>query len=175
MTKRHQPPGPSHATDPASNFSTISGSGYWSGAHTTHRLRFHLVWIPKYRRRVLQGAIATRVAELFYQACEVNDWQLHELNVQPDHVHLLVQISPRVSVVSVAKVVNQLKGGSSRALRKEFTELEEFLWGNSFWCDGYFAESVGQTEEGVIRRYIQNQGKPNDPNPNSNPNQGDSK
>jgi len=115
------------------------------------------VWTPKYRKRVLEGAIAVRVADLFQQACEVNNWQLHELNVQPDHVHLLLQIPPRVSV---AKAVNLLKGGSSRVLRQEFPELEEFLWGRSFWCDGYFAESIGQTEEGVIRRYIKAQGKP---------------
>ena len=136
---------------------SVTGSPYWTGAHTTHRLRFHLVWTPKYRKRVLEGAIALRVAELFRQACEVNDWQLHELSVQPDHVHLLLQIPPRVSV---AKAVNLLKGGSSRVLRQEFAELEEFLWGRSFWSDGYFVESVGQTEEGVIRRYIKEQGKP---------------
>jgi putative transposase len=89
---------------------------------------------------------------------------LHELNVQPDHVHLLIQIPPRLAL---AKVVNQLKGGSSRILRQEFPELEEFLWGRSFWChgmlafrcDGYFAESIGQMEESVIRRYIKNQGQ----------------
>lgn len=131
-------------------------AAYQAGAHTTHRLRFHPVWVPKYRRRVLEGAISTRVTDLFRQACEVNDWTLHELSVQPDHVHLLLQIPPRVSV---SKVVNLLKGGSSRILRQEFPELEEFLWGNSFWCSGFFAETVGQTEEAIIRRYIQNQGR----------------
>ena len=128
---------------------------YWSGAHTTHRLQFHLVWIPKYRRRVLEGAIATRLRALLLQACAVNDWHLHEVSVQPDHVHLLLQIHPRESV---AQVVKQLKGGSSRLLRAEFPELEEFLWGKSFWGNGYFAESVGQTQEEVIRRYIRDQG-----------------
>ena len=105
----------------------------------THRLRFHLVWVPKYRRRVLEGDIARRAEELFRQACEVNGWGLHELSVQPDHVHLLLQIPPRISV---SKAVNLLKGGSSRVLRQEFPNLEEFLWGKSFWCDGFFAESM---------------------------------
>ena len=127
---------------------------YWSGAHTRHRLRFHLVWIPKYRRRVMEGKLAARIEQLFRQACEVHDWQMHELSVQPDHVHLLLQIHPRQSV---SKVVGLLKGGSSRALRKEFPELEEFLWDKHFWADGYFAESVGQTEEGIVRRYIKEQ------------------
>lgn len=127
---------------------------YWTGAHTTHRLRFHLVWIPKYRRRVLQGPVATRLSELLHQACEVNHWQLHELNVQTDHVHLLIQINPAQSVSSV---LQRLKGGTSRVLRSEFPALEEFLWGKSFWADGYFAETVGLVEEATVRRYIQNQ------------------
>ena len=79
-----------------------SGSGYWTGAHTTHRLRFHLVWIPKYRRRLLEGTLAVRLRELIEQGCEVNQWHLHELNIQPDHVHLLLQIHPRESVAKVA-------------------------------------------------------------------------
>jgi len=75
---------------------------------------------------------------------------------QPDHVHLLIQLNPRNSV---AEVVQILKGGSSRAIRKEFPELEEFLWGDSFWADGYFAETVGKVDEEIIRKYIENQDK----------------
>jgi len=67
---------------------------------------------------------------------------------------LLLQIRPDASVASVAK---RLKGGTSRALRAEFPELEEFLWGKSFWADGYFAEGVGQVEEAVVRAYIRSQ------------------
>jgi REP-associated tyrosine transposase len=127
---------------------------YKTGASTKHRLLFHLVWCPKYRRRVLIGDVAKRLYELFKQACEVNDWEMHELNIQKDHVHMLIQINPRESV---AKVVQLLKGGSSFMVRKEFPDLEEFLWGDSFWCDGYFAETVGQTNEKVIKEYIKNQ------------------
>jgi putative transposase len=134
-------------------------SGYWAASHTLHRLRFHLVWTPKYRRRVLEGPVAARLTELLQQACEVKEWGLHELSVQPDHVHLLVQISPSDSVMNVMQI---LKGGTSRRLRQEFPELEEFLWGDSFWGDGYFAESVGQKEEAVLRAYIRNQGQKNE-------------
>ena len=130
---------------------------YWTGGHTRHRLRFHLVWIPKYRRRVLEEPLATRLTQLLHQACEVKAWGLIELNVQPDHVHLLVQVSPSEAV---ADVVNLLKGGTARRLRVEFPELEEFLWGDSFWSDGYFAETVGQAEEAVVREYIRLQGQP---------------
>jgi putative transposase len=141
-----------------------SDTGYWSAAHTLHRLRFHLVFTPKYRKRVLEGAIAKRIEELFGQACEVKGWEIHELSVQPDHVHMLIQIPPRDSTAEVSR---RLKGGSSKMIRSEFPDLTEFLWGNSFWSrgmlafrrDGYFAESVGQAEERVIRRYIRDQGK----------------
>jgi putative transposase len=103
---------------------------------------------------VLIGEVAKRLYELFKQACEINEWELHELNIQKDHVHMLLQINPRESI---ATVIQQLKGGSSYVVRKEYPDLEEFLWGDSFWCDGYFAESVGQTSEKVIKEYIKNQ------------------
>lgn len=129
--------------------------GYWTGAHTKHRLRYHLVWVPKYRRRVLEGPVAVRLTALLRQACEINRWGLHELSVQPDHVHLLVQVPP---TDCVSGVLGSLKGGTSRVLRSEFPDLEEYLWGDSFWGDGYFAETVGQAEESVVRAYIQGQG-----------------
>ncbi|MDA1079555.1 MAG: IS200/IS605 family transposase [bacterium] len=127
---------------------------YWTGAHTTHRLRYHLVILPKYRKRVLKGKIATRIKQLFFQACQINKWWIDELNVQPDHVHLLIQTKPRESL---SQVVQLLKGGSSKVIRIEYPELEEYLWGDSFWSDGYFAESVGVVNESVIKNYIKNQ------------------
>ena len=128
--------------------------GYWTGAHTKHRIRLHLVWIPKYRKRVLRGKIAARIKQLLYEACKVNKWLLSEMNVQEDHVHILIQIWPRESV---ADVVKRLKGGTSKVIRTEFPELEEFLWGDSFWADGYFAETVGKVEEAIMAKYIKEQ------------------
>ncbi|MCA9369009.1 IS200/IS605 family transposase [Candidatus Woesebacteria bacterium] len=127
---------------------------YWTGAHTKHRLRYHLVWIPKYRKRVLKGKISTRLKSLFYEACQVNRWWIDELTILDNHVHLLIQIKPSESI---AEVVQRLKGGSSRIIRKEYPGLEDFLWGDSFWADGYFAETVGQVNEQVIKEYIKNQ------------------
>lgn len=130
---------------------------YWSGAHTRHRLQVHLTWIPKYRKRVLLGKVAIRLRQLLYEACRMNRWWIGELNIQRDHIHVLIQIKPSDSI---ADVVNILKGGTSRVIRKEFPELEEFLWGDSFWADGYFAETVGKVEEAIIRKYIREQNKP---------------
>jgi putative transposase len=115
---------------------------------------YHLVWIPKYRKRVLTNAIATRLKELFEECAEVNDWKIEELNIQENHVHMMIQLK---TTISVASAVQLLKGGSSKKIREEFPELEEFLWGDSFWGDGYFAETVGQKNETAIRKYIQNQ------------------
>lgn len=89
-----------------------------------------------------------------YEAAEVNRWQIHELNIQRDHVHLLIQVDAKVSA---SQVVQVLKGGTSFKLRKEFPELEEFLWGDSLWADGYFAESIGTTQEEMVRKYIREQ------------------
>ena len=127
---------------------------YRVGAHTRHRLIYHLVWIPKYRKRVLLGKVAVRLRGLLYEAAEVNNWWIQELNIQLDHVHVMIQLP---ADVSVAQAMQVLKGGTSRVLRRECPELEEFLWGESLWSDGYFAESVGVVKEETMRRYIREQ------------------
>ena len=127
---------------------------YKTGRHSKYRLMYHLVWIPKYRKRILKGALKIRLEELFQQCAEMNDWHIEELNIQVDHVHMLIQIKP---TISLCDAIQLLKGGSSRVVRKEFPYLEEFLWGPSFWADGYFAETTGKVNETMIRNYIQNQ------------------
>ena len=124
---------------------------YWTGGHTKHRLLYHLVWLPKYRRRILQGKVAVRLRHYLYEACKVNWWWIEELKILPDHVHVLIQVQP---TETVAEVVQKLKGGTSYLLRKEFPELEEFLWSESFWADGYFAETVGSQLFSAVKRYI---------------------
>jgi putative transposase len=84
----------------------------------------------------------------------MNKWWISELSIEEDHVHIIIQTKPGDSV---AEVVQRLKGGTSRVIRKEYPELEEFLWGESFWADGYFAETVGNVDEDVVRRYIREQ------------------
>ena len=127
---------------------------YRTGSHTRHRLQYHLVWIPKYRKRVLRGKIAVRLKKLLYEACKINRWWIGEISIQEDHIHMIIQVNPQDSVSEVAHI---LKGGTSRVIRKEFPELEEFLWGDSFWADGYFAETIGNVEEETIRKYIRDQ------------------
>jgi len=132
----------------------LAMAGYRSASHTKHRLQYHLVWIPKYRRRVLQGKMVIRLKGLLYEASRMNRWWISELSIQEDHVHLIIQTKPEDSVAEVAQ---KLKGGTSRVIRREYPELEEFLWGDSFWADGYFVETVGNVDEEVVRRYIREQ------------------
>lgn len=127
---------------------------YWQGSQTKHRLMYHLIWIPKYRKRVLKGKVAERIKELLYECADLQRWKIEELNIQPDHVHVLVQMNPDVSV---SRMVQLFKGMTSKIVREEFPELKEFLWGKSFWSDGYFAETSGQINEERIREYIRNQ------------------
>jgi len=105
---------------------SMAESAYWTGAHTKHKLRYHIVWIPKYRKRVLIGKLARRLHELLYQAAEVNGWCIEELSIVEDHIHMLIQVKPDKAI---AYVVQILKGGTSKVLRAEFPELNEFLMG----------------------------------------------
>lgn len=113
---------------------------YWHGAHTTHRNMYHLVWLPKYRKKILDGRIKERLEEVFRICAEVNGWEIQELNIQLDHVHMVVQIPPSVAV---CKVVQFFKGASSKLIREEIPEVKKYLWGKDFWSDGYFSETFG--------------------------------
>ena len=115
---------------------------------------YHIVWTPKYRKRVLKGAIAQRISDLLHECAAVNGWGIDELNIQQDHVHMLVQLKPSISV---SKAVQLFKGRSSRIIRSEYPELEEFLWGSEFWSEGFFVETVGKVDLETIRKYVRNQ------------------
>ena len=127
---------------------------YWHGAHTTHRNMYHLVWIPKYRKKILVGNVKRRLEELLREIAETNGWEIHELNVQIEHVHMVVQLPPSISV---SEAVQFFKGNSSRMIRKELPEVKRMLWGADFWADGFFSETVGQCSEEVILNYVRNQ------------------
>ena len=128
---------------------------YWHGSHTTHRLMYHIVWLPKYRKKVLEGSVKKRVEKVLHEIADVNGWEIQELNVQLDHVHLMIQIPPSISV---SKVVQFLKGTSSKIIREELPQqIKKMLRGKDFWAEGYFSETVGHVTEETIRNYIKNQ------------------
>lgn len=127
---------------------------YWTGSHTKHRLLYHIVWVPKYRKRILRDKVANRLRSLLYDACNINSWWIDEIEILRDHVHILIQIRPDDKLSSVVKI---LKGGTSKIVRKEFPDLEEFLWGDNFWAKGFFAETVGNLNYSNVKKYIQSQ------------------
>jgi putative transposase len=122
-------------------------------AHAAYDTAYYLVWSPKYRKRILVGALQARVEQMFKEIAEVYDITIDEMEVSPDHVHLFCSFPPRYSI---AQVVTRFKSLSARAVFREFPQVKRQLWGGEFWEDGYFARTVGDkvTAE-VIRKYIQ--------------------
>jgi putative transposase len=115
-------------------------------------LGLHLVWCPKYRRRVLGGRVAGRLDELLRQIAAEHGWQIVAHEVMPDHVHLLVRVGPADAPASVVRAV---KGRTARELRQEFPYLRNDA--KVLWSPSYFAASVGYVSETTVRRYIEHQ------------------
>ena len=134
--------------------------GYRKTSHSVYDLKYHLVWITKYRKPVLRGEIGQRVRDLIRQTCEQLDVQILSGAVQPNHVHLLVSVPPNVSV---SELMQRVKGRSSRKIMQEYNELRRQFWGRHFWARGYFAASSGNVTDEMIKQYIEQQGdKPPD-------------
>lgn len=122
------------------------------GSHCVYDTRYHLVWAPKYRKWVLQGAIRERVRELFGEIAAHHGFELEELEVDKDPVPLFLSVPPRYSIRAV---VGLLKAVSAKEIREEFPEVRKQLWGGEFWEDGYFVRTVGdKVTADVIRKYI---------------------
>ena len=128
-------------------------TNYRKGGHTVFDIKFHLVWITKYRYKILKGSIGKRLIELLKQGCEAKDIVIVKGHVSPDHVHMLVSVPPSLSVSDVAKY---LKGRSSHLLQDEFPELKKKYWGQHLWARGYFCATVGTVTEEMIKQYIEN-------------------
>lgn len=124
-----------------------------STAQTRYDLRYHFVWVPRYRKRVLTGEIARSIAGMIRYCCQVHDWEVYELTMDRDHVHLYMGAQP---VYSPSRIVKLLKGGTSKKIREQYPELDEVYWGATFWCDGYFVKSVGEVSDKVVSQYIRN-------------------
>ena len=126
---------------------------YSRGSHTTYHPRFHIVWITKYRYKVLRGALQRRVREIVAQVAE--EFGVHIVNgvVSSAHVHIFVSIPPHVRESDLVKV---MKGRSSRKVQQEFPELRKRYWGRHFWARGYFSVTSGNVTDEMIDEYINN-------------------
>ena len=130
--------------------------GYRKTAHSVYDLKYHIVWITKYRKPILQGAIGLRVRELIRQTCASLEVYVEKGHVARDHVHLLVSVPPDIAV---SELVQRLKGRSSRLMLQEFGELRKAFWGRHLWARGYFVASTGNVTDAIIAEYIENQGQ----------------
>ena len=127
---------------------------YRKGAHTTYDLKYHIIWCTKYRYRVLTGEAANRIRELIREVCTANYVNIISGSMSPDHIHLLVSVPPSVSL---SKLMQYVKGKSSRKILMEFEFLRKKYWGQHIWARGYFAVTVGNVNEKEIQEYIENQ------------------
>jgi putative transposase len=129
---------------------------YRKSSHTVYDLRYHLVWITKYRKPILVGDIATRARELIREICKSQDVEIIKGHISRDHVHIFVSVPPHVSV---SQLVQWLKGKTSRKMMMEYKGLSRMFWGRHMWARGYFVASSGNVTDEVIIQYIEQQGQ----------------
>ena len=122
-----------------------------------YNVNYHIVWSTKYRRKVLNSKIETRLKEILIQVSKEKEFTIHEMEVgECDHIHLFISAHPKVSI---SYIVKMSKGISGRLLMKEFPEITKHLWNGELWNPSYYVETIGSVSEENIRRYIQRQEK----------------
>ena len=126
--------------------------GYSSGSHTLFHHRYHLVWAPKYRYKVLIGDVRLRVREIIRQVCSEMGVTIVSGALSRDHVHLFVEIPPHISV---SQFVQRAKGRSSHRIQQEFEHIRKRYWGQRFWARGYFSTTSGNITDDVITAYLE--------------------
>lgn len=125
---------------------------YKSNNHVVYSCKYHVVWCPKYRRKVLVGAVEARLKEIVKAVCTELDCELIEVECDRDHIHLLVEVDPQFGI---HKLIKRIKGRSSRLLRQEFEHLRTKL--PTLWTNSYFVSTVGGAPLDAVKQYVQNQ------------------
>lgn len=125
---------------------------YKSNNNVVYSCKYHVIWCPKYRRSVLINGVDERLKEIIKEVADEKKSELIELEVMPDHVHLLIEVDPQYGIHRVIKI---MKGRSSRYLREEFPWLKSRL--PTLWTNSYFVSTVGGAPLAVIKQYIENQ------------------
>ncbi len=128
-------------------------TNYTHGQHTVYHHRYHLVWVTKYRYRVLQGNLRLRVREIIAQVAEEMDIKIINGVLSSDHIHLFVSIPPHIAVSDFVKIA---KGRSSRKIQQEFPEIRKRYWGRHFGGRGYFSSTSGNVTDEMINAYLDN-------------------
>jgi putative transposase len=127
---------------------------YRHSAHAVYDIKYHVIWVTKYRYKVMRGRVAERARELIRQICSAREVVIVRGAISPDHIHMLLSVPPHLAP---AKLVQYIKGRSSRMLQAEFPELGKRYWGQHLWARGYFCATVGAVDETKIKEYIESQ------------------
>ena len=131
-------------------------SKYRKLSHVIYKCDYHIVWVPKYRLRILKGVVKDLVDSDIRTLCEWKKCEVVELSVQEDHVHIIVSVPPKVSI---SNLMGLLKGKIAIKLFKSYPDLKKKpYWGNHFWARGYFVSTVGLDED-MIKKYVRHQEK----------------
>ena len=117
-----------------------------------YQIAYHVVWCVKYRKPLVIGLISQRVDELISEICSEHKWVVISKEVQPEHIHLFVTISP---ATSIATAIKKLKGITARKLFIEFPDLKKELWGGSLWSPSYYVGTAGNVSAQTIKKYIE--------------------
>ena len=125
---------------------------YKSNRNVSYSCKYHVVWCPKYRRKVLLEHTAERLKHIMNEVCQQHQAEVLSLEIMPDHVHLLVEVDPQFGI---HRLVRLIKGRSSRLLRQAFPSLKTRL--PTLWTNSYFVSTVGDAPLAVIKQYIENQ------------------
>ena len=127
-------------------------SRYRKNSTAAFNLKYHIVWCPKYRRKVLTANIADRLRCLLYEKAELTGMKIHALEIMPDHVHMFIESDPTWAIAGIA---HAFKGYTSRILRQEFPSLRSRL--PTLWSRSYYAGAIGHVSEKTVKAYIENQ------------------
>ena len=127
---------------------------YQQGSHTIYNIQYHVIWVTKYRFQILKGDVAIRARELIRQTCLSRDITILQGSIGKDHVHVLLSCPP---TMAPSKIVQYIKGRSSRLIQDEFPNIKKRYWGQHMWARGYFCSTVGNVTEETIKTYIENQ------------------
>ena len=127
---------------------------YRKSSHSLYDLKYHIVFCTKYRYRVLIGDVANRCRDLIKEICASNYVDIISGNVSPDHIHILISVPPNVST---SKIIQYIKGKSSRKLQQEYEALRKRYWGQHLWARGYFAVTTGTLNVTDVQKYIEQQ------------------
>jgi len=127
----------------------------WTSANTcVYNVAYHIIFCPKYRRKVLISPIDERLKQILMKTASEHGWYIEKIEVMPDHVHIFIKAN---TTTTIARIVNELKGKSSRILREEFASLKSRI--PTLWTRSYYVETIGHISEDTIKRYIEDQKK----------------